>query len=398
MGGFGFIIVISVILIIVAIVASVMKERKRQRPHEASVQKPPPGMNSQMFDMSVSLGTEVFEEGADRTKVFHVGIAGPVTVPRDPRLIQYVVGAVDMTEPQEPKPLISRVPEMREPDSMVFSFASPAIQLPYRTSVATPWTTICSIPLEALVFPMRGRRMVMFYLTVVWASDHRVLARAQDTVFHYNAKKGYIEWSVDRDKAALLAVQLAVAVSAVNGEFEGRTVDMVKTWMKEQVSMMEEHEKPAAREQLNAAARTAVAASKQPDGIDIDTLCAGLAQLTEPEDRYEYLDLCLRVAAADGKAAAEELKVVDRIAERLGVDMKEYRVMADKIVPVTMHEETDVDRLLGITPEMTPDEIRAHLRAEYRKWNGRVTHAEPGVREQAAKMLDLIAQRRSEVE
>jgi len=115
MGGWVFVVVV-VLVIVVAVVASVMKERRRHRPHEASV----------------------------------------------------------------PKPLLSRIPEMREPDSMVFCFASPTIQLPYRTSVATPWTTICSIPLDALVFPRRGRRVVAFILTVVWAPDHRMITRAED--------------------------------------------------------------------------------------------------------------------------------------------------------------------------------------------------------------------------
>jgi hypothetical protein len=72
--------------------------------------------------------------------------------------------------------------------------------------------------------------------------------------------------------------------------------------------------------------------------------------------------------------------------------------MSDKVVPVGIHEVENVDQLLGIRPDMPLDEVRAHLRREYQKWNARVTHADPAIREQADRMLELIARARAESE
>ena len=55
----------------------------------------------------------------------------------------------------------------------------------------------------------------------------------------------------------------------------------------------------------------------------------------------------------------------------------------------------DPRALLGLTEEMSEQEIHQKLTAEYRKWNARVTHPDAAVRAQADQMLNLIAQFRS---
>ncbi len=58
---------------------------------------------------------------------------------------------------------------------------------------------------------------------------------------------------------------------------------------------------------------------------------------------------------------------------------------------VVVHDEVDIEFLLGVNEKMTSDEIRSLLNEEYRKWNGRVTHADAAMQRQASQMLDLIA-------
>ena len=72
--------------------------------------------------------------------------------------------------------------------------------------------------------------------------------------------------------------------------------------------------------------------------------------------------------------------------------------MSEKAVPVGMYEVQDEEQLLGIDSNMTRQEARAHLRKEYRKWNSRVTHSDPAVREQADQMIELISKARARLE
>ncbi|KKK44228.1 hypothetical protein LCGC14_3167390, partial [marine sediment metagenome] len=60
-------------------------------------------------------------------------------------------------------------------------------------------------------------------------------------------------------------------------------------------------------------------------------------------------------------------------------------------LPLGTHDEVDIEFVLGVNEKMTADEIRSLLNEEYRKWNGRVTHADATMQTQAGQMLDLIA-------
>ena len=51
--------------------------------------------------------------------------------------------------------------------------------------------------------------------------------------------------------------------------------------------------------------------------------------------------------------------------------------------------------MIGITADMTPDDIRTHLSSEYRKWNSRVAHGDEKIRARAEQMLLLIGEARS---
>ncbi|GAI80926.1 unnamed protein product, partial [marine sediment metagenome] len=113
-------------------------------------------------------------------------------------------------------------------------------------------------------------------------------------------------------------------------------------------------------------------------------------------DRYDILDLCLRVAQADGVAAVEELALLKNLASWLEVDTNRFREMMGKILPAGMHEVKDVEVILGVTSDMSKDKTRKHLNKEYSKWNARVTNTDSEIQTQADDMLKFIAETRSE--
>jgi len=110
----------------------------------------------------------------------------------------------------------------------------------------------------------------------------------------------------------------------------------------------------------------------------------------------EALYVCLRVAQANGSVAAEEMAVLKDLASWLEVDAEKFRTMAEKVLPVDMHEIMDINDLLGITSDMSKEKTRKHLNREYSKWNSRVTSANPEIQTQADQMLKLIAEARGQ--
>ena len=68
----------------------------------------------------------------------------------------------------------------------------------------------------------------------------------------------------------------------------------------------------------------------------------------------------------------------------------------EKILPPNMHQSEDIETLLGVSVGVEKEQLLMHLNKEYRKWNSRVTNADPKIQAQADYMLKLIAQARSD--
>ena len=90
------------------------------------------------------------------------------------------------------------------------------------------------------------------------------------------------------------------------------------------------------------------------------------------------------------------MALIKELASQLKVDRTRFRTMMEKILSLDMHQVMDVKDVLGITEDMGKDGTRRHLNQEYRKWNSRVTSANPEIQSQADQMLKLIAEARGQ--
>ena len=77
------------------------------------------------------------------------------------------------------------------------------------------------------------------------------------------------------------------------------------------------------------------------------------------------------------------------------MDRDKFQAKVQKILPLGIYESKDFGFILGMRPDMSADEARRQLNKEYRKWNARVTHADPDTQTQAGQMLALIADART---
>jgi hypothetical protein len=114
--------------------------------------------------------------------------------------------------------------------------------------------------------------------------------------------------------------------------------------------------------------------------------------------KYEAVELCFDVMAADGIADGEELRTVHKVADALGLDFDEIERMRDqKIIALDsrVSDEVDIETLLGIEDDWDPERMRKHLTAEFQKWNDRLNTLDEGEeRDNAQAMLGRIAEAR----
>ena len=133
--------------------------------------------------------------------------------------------------------------------------------------------------------------------------------------------------------------------------------------------------------------------------LEADTI-KGLGGETPLRLRYAAYELCAQIARTDGVADPAEVALLKRIADGLGLDEEKTKLLSDRYLADADlgglgGEQTESDKLLGITEGMDRDEIRRLLNKHFRKWQGRQASNDATVREKAQQWLDMIAEARN---
>ncbi|MHC4630712.1 MAG: tellurite resistance TerB family protein, partial [Planctomycetota bacterium] len=178
-----------------------------------------------------------------------------------------------------------------------------------------------------------------------------------------------------------------------DGKLYDCEVELIKNWARANIGGAQASDK--ARHKLEKALNETIAFFRGGKQLDTYEICKEVVEIAPLAQRYDILDLCLYVAQANGSVTAEELDVLNDLANWLEVDTNRFREMMGKILPVSMCEVTNAEVILGVTSDMSGEKAREHLNQEYLKWNSRVTNSNPEIQSQADQMLKLIAEARS---
>ncbi len=393
---------IAFVLIIIGIIAGVAGEKARESNKESKESKSydyhpeitkRPFTSTTAFQSFVSIEKKKF--GDLELDAFTVEMQGSVCAPMDNCPVMKTITLFDITKGEDDqKPVLCSINNLQYKNTTAFFFSNLDI-LPFVMSLISEWQPMLSIPIESLTFPARGKRRLLFSVSLT-SLDGAVLAQAQSEFTYMNTRPGYIDNMKSRLRSAELAVKLAVSVSAIDGNFAGTEGHVVKEWIKKRIASSVESQQQEVKEKLNSAVESSMNAVSNADPGDIISFTNDLIEMNPVPasamgDKYDILDLCLKVASADGKAMDTELELVNSLAESLGVDRERFRSMTEKILPVNIHQTEDVNTILGLDPSWTTEQKRKHLRAENRKWRALATHSDPAKQLQAKQMQDLIA-------
>jgi tellurite resistance protein len=322
-----------------------------------------------------------------------------IKVPTPNYPVVFAVSLIDVYKvTEEKKPVLTTINAFQMKEGMEFLYVSDMSFIPHQQSIIDDWVDFLKIPIDGLIFPKKGRRTIEVYVDVISVSEAKIIARARRILNIENRNAGYEDFVKNREKVKSLIIQLAVAVSAIDEELEYAETAVISDWINKTELSKDANEKEAIKKRLRTVLTNSQNRVREGNEIGIEGTCQQILEISDPAEKYEAIELALKVANVDGFAAEKEIRLLERIAKALQLDPKRFRALMEKHLPLEIHEKVDRDVILNIQEGMTREQKKKHLREEYVKWNSRVTNPNPVIRKQAEDMLQLIAEARKDLE
>jgi len=272
----------------------------------------------------------------------------------------------------------------------------------------TDWVSLGVAPMDTTRFPRRGRRKLLacFYLYSTSSNPlmKNGLPENKDCIYDYYEsefyfqvrKEGWLDRPENMNKTRRLAIDLAMCMSAADGFIDQSELDTINNWV-EKISFMEPEEDRQGfidgfSGLINEAYQQAISGR-----LSLEGTIQSINRCAEDEDKFEAVELILDVMTADGKADQSEMSMLDSVTSNLQLDPSKVRALRDKRIAnadSVQLDKADLKSIVGITDNMSPEEIKKHLNTEFRKWNSRATAGDEAARKRASEMLDNIAEAR----
>ena len=175
---------------------------------------------------------------------------------------------------------------------------------------------------------------------------------------------------------------------------EGR---VLQDWISRAISPFAGKRRHSLKRLYNEAMKDAYAAAKT-GNLSLSRLTERLNEVGEKSIKYEAIELCFDIMAADGKADPEEMRTIRKVAAALELDYDEIEKIRDQRIiglNARVTSQSSVEDVLGIEASWDRERILEHLRSEFNKWNNRLSTLPEGVeRDNAQSMIDLVAEAR----
>lgn len=326
----------------------------------------------------------LFEEQtpAGCTDVLKIQVQGTIRAPHPGCESELRIQLMDATDKScSSRPVLCRRPEWSADGSPAYEYTLQNGLLPARVSVLKDWVTIAEVGVEELIFPRRGPAILECTVCVLEKATGKRLTCARGQISLLSERYGYEEIQYQRTTKQNAMRQMAVGFCQLTAPNPAGQ-ELLESWLREQ--------------------RLPSAKPTGPDAVDFQTAassieeaCEQLAGSADPAECFHIFELCVRISASASFLPAPFLKLLQQTAGKLEIPREQFDSLVEKYLAGRAELIEDPLALLGLTEQMSESEILQKLTAEYRKWNGRVTHADPAIRQKADRMLNLIAQCRS---
>lgn len=325
------------------------------------------------------------------------------------RKVGFVISVFDDTDGKY-EPVLSVLEGFQEEESIVYQHSVEIGRIEPNQGFIK-WVRVGVVIPELIQPPYSGRRKLVALVRMVDVNDMpsihhgfmekdelpKLIASKALSFYQNYDEKGYLEESENRDEAMSLTVKIAMAVAMADGSLDDSEGEIIKAWIVRAVEPYSDSKQSNLKAVLNTALKDSYDDASNGD-LSLSRLTSRLNEIGEKKYKYEAVELCFDVMAADGVADEEELTVIRKVAESLDLDMSEVELMRDqKMVSLdsSVGGQASIEAILGIEPHWSDDKIKKHLRVEFQKWNNRLNTLEDGEeRKNAQFMLEKVAEAR----
>ena len=208
---------------------------------------------------------------------------------------------------------------------------------------------------------------------------------------------GYVEKSEIRERSRHCALKLGMAVAMADGNLDNSEGETLQGWIKKIVHSYSESRQDEIKRTYNAILKETFSQAKG-GRLLVENIIHELNDANDDSAKYQAIDLCYQVMAADGVADKRELDLLRKLTSDLHLDPDEIeKIRSSHMLDLSqsISEGDGLEGMLGIDPSWDVSRIRRHLATEFGRWNGRLNALKAGEeRDKAQAMLENIAKLR----
>ncbi len=256
------------------------------------------------------------------------------------------------------------------------------------------WTTVARLECDWLLFARKGRRSMLFQIEIISSPDNMILASVRYLLDYQNPQFGFLDIKENLQQARVLGLGLSAGIACNDMRYNDRQVGLMRGWALADINLRAVSMK--AKREFEKSFQRLLKRVQKHGQVPLQPVSHKLAEIAPPAIRYDILQLTLELLSLCPLIDIDQLRQLNQVATWLDVDGDRFRTMLSKILPIAQHTVVDTGVLLGITEEMTPQQVCQQLNQEYAKWNARVTNPDPQIKAQADQMLELIAATRAQ--
>ena len=342
-------------------------------------------------------------EGAD-TNFKKIMFRGSISAPRT-MSVGCSISAFDVTDGLDDlKAVISLVDQAQEPDSICFGMINNIGQVS-EGDAFTDWVQLGAIVSDFIQGPKSGDRTIRVIVRLfnvndppsirVGFSDGGETILVKFLEFDHNfTEKGYEEAAQDREEAQTLSLKIGVAVAMADGSLDDAEGEVLKNWIIREVSPYSDEKQNRLKKMFNESLKEGFSQA-QSANLALSPLIERLAEIGEKKTKYNAVELCFSVMAADGVADPEEMAIIRNVADALGLDMNEIEKMRESVtlnLSTSLTSEEGLESLVGIEDSWSDEQKKKHIRVEFQKWSNRLNSLPEGdERDSAQNMLENLS-------
>jgi hypothetical protein len=349
--------------------------------------------------LKVRLVREPFHKNGVSLSVLNVQTQGIITH-ISPILPEFNLTMSDITHGTKGngKPILTIIDQYQDIDSTKLKMTLRLEQIVQPGAGASDWLTLVGIPIEALVFPESGQRKIKAILSVKDQVTGRVASTAE-TSWNYDVQDGYLDVQNKESEAHAASLQLAMCIAGEDGKIDDDEVEVIKAWGSKSMNALEPDDQLERNQLLNQALQTSTDALRRGNARGLFEDAVGiLNNIDIPRHKYDAYELCLNVLKVDGEAHPSEMANLTKLARSLHLDETKVRIMTDRHTANLKFtdlggDESD-DDFLGITSDMSKEEIRKQLNKLFKKHSARIGHDDSNVADQSRMWLEKIGHAR----